>query len=90
MNRPSRYSRLAEYRQNQTEMLQSVSTSLVAGGDDPLDDLGMLRLVEILVETARKAIVTEAKAEGFSWQQIGSTLCISAEGAERRYGKKES
>lgn len=90
MNHLDTYSRLADYRQKQIATLQGVSNSLVVGGDDPLDDLGMLRLAEILVEAVRKSIVAEAKAEGYSWQRIGDTLCITAEDAEHRYGKKPS
>lgn len=90
MNRKDSYRRVAAARRVQTEKLRTITNALVVGGDDPLDDLGMLRMAEIQIESTREAIVTEAKTDGFSWQQIGDILCITAEHAEHRYGEKNS
>lgn len=90
MKRSDSYRRVAAARREQAQKLRTIANQLVAGGDDPLDDLGLLRLAEIQIEPTRKAIVKEAKTDGFDWQQIGDILCISAEDAELLYGNKES
>ena len=77
--------RLASLRIDETFKLRKLADSLIAPGDDPLDDLGMLRLVEIQIGRVRQTIVAEAQSDGFTWQQIGDTLGMSAEGARRRY-----
>lgn len=77
--------RLARLRIDETFKLRKLADSLIAPGDDPLDDLGMLRLVEIQIGRVRQTIVAEAQSAGFTWQQIGDTLGMSAEDARRRY-----
>jgi hypothetical protein len=77
--------RLAYLRTDEAFKLRKLAGSLIAPGDDPLDDLGMLRLVERQVEQVRKTFVAEAQVAGFTWRQIGDTLGMSAEDARRRY-----
>ena len=54
--------------------------------DDLLDELGQLRLVELFAEKARRAVVQDARAAGFTWQQIGDTLGVSRQAVHERYG----
>ena len=42
---------------------------------------------EIQIGQVRKAVVAEARMHGFTWQQLGDTLGMSAEDAERIYGR---
>jgi len=87
MKRVETYRRLAVSRPDQVLKLNRLVNQLIPGDDDPLDDLGLLRLAEIQIGQVRKAIVAEAKLRGFNWQQIGDTLCISAEDAQLFYGR---
>ena len=59
----------------------------VERADDPLDSLGALRLVELQVPAVRRAVVAQARAQGLGWDEIGSTLALPAQEAERRYGE---
>lgn len=81
------YSRLALSRTVEALKLLGLVKPLVFGVDDQLDDLGLLRLAEIQIGQVRKAVVAEARMHGFTWQQLGDTLGMSAEDAERIYGR---
>ena len=90
MRRADSYRRIAAARLKQAKRLRIFVDALVAGGDDPLDDLDLVRAVEIEIEPTRRAIVREARADGFDWQQIGDILHVTAVVAELRYGSKET
>lgn len=58
----------------------------VASRDDILDMMGAVRLVELFADQARHAIVTEARAEGRTWAEIGDALGTTRQAAQQRYG----
>ncbi|GAA3762039.1 hypothetical protein GCM10022240_13290 [Microbacterium kribbense] len=60
-------------------------TQQISGAGDTLDMLGAVRLVEIQAENVRRAIVTEARAEGLTWEQIGDALGISGQNVHETY-----
>jgi hypothetical protein len=51
-----------------------------------LDSLAMAHRDLSRVVTRRDRLVSEARSLGATWSQIGSTLGISAQGAQKRYG----
>lgn len=57
----------------------------VSNSDDILDMIGAVRLVELAADQARRAIVTEARAEGRTWQEIGDALGVSRQAAQQRF-----
>lgn len=81
------YSRLALSRTDEALKLLRLVKLLVPGVDDQLDDLGLLRLAEIQIGQVRRATVAEARMHGFTWHQLGDTLGMNAEDAERIYGR---
>lgn len=58
----------------------------VANADDLLNMIGSVRLVELAAAQARRAIVTEARAGGFTWQEIGDALGTTRQAAQMRFG----
>lgn len=56
---------------------------------DQLDLLGMLRLVEIQVQSTRRAAVNEARAADFSGAEIADTLAIDVAELRSRYGSAQ-
>ena len=54
--------------------------------DDLLDMIGSVRLVELAAAQARRAIVDEARAAGYTWQEIGDALGVSRQAAHERFG----
>lgn len=90
MKRANSYRRIAAAREQQATKLRTFAQALVVGGADPLHDLELVRSAEIEVEPTRRAIIREARADGFDWQQIGDILHVTAEVAELRYGSTET
>ena len=56
---------------------------------DLMNQLGQVRLIELLLNKARAQIVSEARAGGTSWQEIGDALGISKQAAWERYGQDQ-
>lgn len=50
--------------------------------------LGQIWLVEKAVEQARHHTVRQARAAGFTWEQIGDALGVSRQAAHERYGRE--
>lgn len=67
-----------------TLLLLAQGASRIEG--DQLDLLGMLRLVEIQVQSTRRAVVKEARASGYSGEEIADTLAIDVADLRSRYG----
>lgn len=67
-----------------TLLLLTQGASRIEG--DQLDLLGMLRLVEIQVQSTRRAVVNEARAAGYSGEAIADTLAIDVTELKARYG----
>jgi hypothetical protein len=59
----------------------------VANSTDALNMLGAVRLVELAANQARRAIVDEARAGGFTWAEIGDALGVSRQAAHERFGR---
>ena len=47
--------------------------------------LGMLRLVELAVDQARRQVVELMRLQGASWEQIGDALGVSRQAAHERF-----
>jgi hypothetical protein len=58
----------------------------IGSRDDLLDMLGSVRLVELAAAQARSAIVNEARASGYTWEEIGDALGTSRQAAQQRFG----
>ena len=60
-----------------------------SGGDglSVVESIHSLRLAREAIEDLIKAEVTRARAEGWSWTQIGAALGISRQGAQVRYSE---
>lgn len=53
--------------------------------DDTLDMLGALRAVELAAAVARRAVVAGARADGFTWDEIGQAMAVTRQAAHERY-----
>jgi len=62
-----------------------IVSETVATAGDILDMIGAVRLVELAAAQARRAIVTEARAEGRTWDEIGDALGVSRQAAHERF-----
>lgn len=71
-----------------TSVTESVTTSYGNGSANLLDTLGGLRLVELAVDQARRAVVARARAEGYTWQEMGDTLGTTRQAAHERFSEK--
>ena len=60
----------------------------IASAEDYGDMLGVVRLVEHAAQQARRSIVTEARAAGSTWKEIGDALGVTRQAAEARFGAK--
>lgn len=58
----------------------------IANSGDILDMIGAVRLVELAADQARRAIVAEARAELYTWEEIGDALGTSRQAAQQRFG----
>jgi len=67
------------------ESLSAASTIEHAG--DHGDRLGALRLAEHAIEYARRGVIEDARADGWTWQQIGDALGTTRQNAQQRYGR---
>lgn len=76
---------------DQLATLSNVTTSLVErkanGSADLLDAIGGIRLIELAADQARRALVAEARATGYTWQEIGDTLGVSRQAAQERFSR---
>jgi hypothetical protein len=77
-----------ETKRNQA--FQDLTSMIGALGnqDDLLDELGQLRIVELFAEKARRAVVQDARAQGFTWQQIADALGVTRQAAHERYAQR--
>jgi hypothetical protein len=70
------------------DRLTAYVTAMRPGGG-PLDDLqGALEVAELLEEQSRALLgyfVDQARAAGASWSQIGASLGISKQAAQKRF-----
>jgi hypothetical protein len=57
----------------------------IATASDYGNMLGSVRLVELAADQARRAIVTEARADGWTWQEIGDALGTTRQNAQQRF-----
>lgn len=75
---------------NRTPALQTLQSltaaATIEGNGDYGDMLGALRLAELAVEHARRAVVRDARAAGQTWQTIADALGTSRQAAQQRYG----
>lgn len=60
----------------------------IASAEDYGNMLGAVGLVEHAAQQARGAIVTEARAAGGTWKEIGDALGVTRQAAEARFGAK--
>jgi hypothetical protein len=67
-----------------TETLTRVVGTIATAGDYG-DMLGAVRLVEIAADQVRRAIVTEARAAGDTWQSIADALGVTRQAAHERF-----
>lgn len=69
--------------------LAEVTTNCVdgytSGKTDPLDTLGQLRLVELAVQQARRAVVERARDDGYTWEELGDALGTTRQAAQQRF-----
>ena len=73
-------------RSRELETLSGLVHALERTRGDQLDMLGMLRLAEIQVGAVRRALVLEARATGFSWMEVGTSLGLTDAEALHLYG----
>lgn len=60
----------------------------IASAEDYGGMLGAVGLVDHAAQQARRAIVTEARAAGGTWKEIGEALGVTRQAAEARFGAK--
>lgn len=54
---------------------------------DLMNQLGQVRIIELLAEQTRREIVREAREAGMTWEEIGSYLGgITKQAVQKRYG----
>lgn len=85
MTQPPDYNTATTQRAQELGTLISLAET-VGGAGDLLDMLGAVRLVELQAGNARRAIVTEARAAGHTWQELGDALGVSRQAAQERFG----
>lgn len=56
---------------------------------EPLERVGVAESAVVGARWLLRATVDEARAEGCSWEQIGSRLGISRQAAQQRFGHEE-
>lgn len=71
---------------SETEKLVHIAQGMTSIGD-PLDALGLVRLIEIQTTNSRTELVRDARNQGETWAAIGSALGISPQAAHKRYGQ---
>lgn len=53
--------------------------------DDYGDMMGVVRLVELAAEQARRAIIAEARAAGYQWEDVATALGMTTQEARIKY-----
>lgn len=64
--------------------VQALRSSLTVS--EGLDDIGRLRLVELAVDQARRALVADLREAGATWEDIGDALGVTRQAAQQRFG----
>lgn len=55
---------------------------------DLMNQLGQIRVIELLAEQVRREIIREARETGMTWEEIGSYLNVSKQAVQKRYGNQ--
>jgi DNA-directed RNA polymerase specialized sigma24 family protein len=56
--------------------------------DDPLDGLRAVLALRRLAERAEAQYVSQARLQGWSWQQIGDALGVTRQSVHIKHGKR--
>ena len=62
------------------------ATTSAATGSDPAEGLPAVVALRRLADTLEARHVSEARRQGWSWQQIGDALGVSRQAVHKRYG----
>ena len=57
----------------------------IADAEDYGDMVGAVRLVELAAEQARRAIIAEARAAGYQWDDVATALGVTAQEARAKF-----
>ncbi len=60
-----------------------------ASASDPRTGLRAVRALRRLLEELERTQVRRARAEGWSWQEIGEALEVSRQAVHKKHGKDE-
>lgn len=62
------------------------SARSISSADDYGDMLGALRLTELAAQQARNAVIHEARAAGYAWEDIALALGSTTQNARTKFG----
>ncbi|MFC5930946.1 hypothetical protein D6T64_12190 [Cryobacterium melibiosiphilum] len=63
------------------------AAEFVSTRTDTLDMIRAAIMVELHATNARRAIISQARAEGRTWQEIGDALGVTRQSAHERFGQ---
>ena len=64
-----------------------MTTVITAGDADPKDGLQAVVVLRRLADRLERTHVKRARAQGWTWQQIGDALGVSRQAVHKRYGR---
>jgi hypothetical protein len=67
--------------------MDEMTTVITAGDADPEDGLRAVVVLRRLADTLEQAHVKRARAQGWTWQQIGDALGVSRQAVHKRHGR---
>ena len=69
-------------------MAQTTKLASAAGSRDPSVGLRAVASLRLLVEELQELQVANARAAGWSWQQIAAALGVSRQAVHKRYARR--
>jgi DNA-directed RNA polymerase specialized sigma24 family protein len=66
-------------------MSDATRVAAAASSRDPLVGLEAVRALRLLLESLEELQVTNARAQGWSWQQIADVLGVSRQAVHKKY-----
>ncbi|HSJ82996.1 MAG TPA: helix-turn-helix domain-containing protein [Acidimicrobiia bacterium] len=67
--------------------MDEMTTVITAGDADPEDGLQAVVVLRRLADRLERTHVKRARAQGWTWQQIGDALGVSRQAVHKRYGR---
>ena len=71
-------------------MTDEANLTIAAGGADPDGGLKAVRSLRVLIERLEALQVTQARAQGWSWQEIADRLGVTRQAVHRKYATGRS